>query len=164
MDVEYASEFRYRNASMEPRTVIFVVSRLGETFDTLAALNEAKLRGYRVLGVTNTVGSAIARVAEGGIYQLAGIEMGDASTKAFASHLPVLSMLALLMARTRDMDAIAGHQYVRALVSLPEVTKVCLLSSVSDPRSAMYPIALEGVLKLKKVAYADAFSRAVLGC
>lgn len=172
VDVEYASEFRYRNAPMEPRTVVFVVSQSGETIDTLAALNEAQRRGYRVLGVTNTVGSAIARAAEGGIYQHAGIEMGVASTKAFTSQLAVLSMLALLMARTRDMDAIAGQQYVRALRSLPEMTKEVL--ELSEPihqlaqkyahcrrflflgRQAMYPIALEGALKLKEVAYVDA--------
>ncbi|MDE6576517.1 MAG: glutamine--fructose-6-phosphate transaminase (isomerizing) [Opitutales bacterium] len=172
VDVEYASEFRYRNAPMGQHTIVFVVSQSGETIDTLAALNEAQRRGYRVLAITNTVGSTIARAAEAGIYQHAGVEMGVASTKAFTSQLTVLSMLALLIARTRDMDAIAGQQYVRALRSLPETVKEVLDLSVEMQalaqkyhhykrflflgRQAMYPIALEGALKLKEVAYVDA--------
>ncbi|MDR2812782.1 MAG: glutamine--fructose-6-phosphate transaminase (isomerizing) [Puniceicoccales bacterium] len=178
VDVEYASEFRYRNAPLQRNTLVFVVSQSGETIDTLAALHEAKRRGYTVLGITNVVGSTIARATDAGIYQHAGLEMGVASTKAFASQITILSMLALLLARIHDMDAIAGLQYVQALKSLPAITNEIL--KLSDPirmiaekyyecerflflgRQAMYPIALEGALKLKEIAYvhAEAFPTA----
>jgi glucosamine--fructose-6-phosphate aminotransferase (isomerizing) len=178
VDVEYASEFRYRNAPLQRHTLVFVVSQSGETIDTLAALHEAKRRGYTVLGITNVVGSTIARATDAGIYQHAGFEMGVASTKAFTSQITILSMLALLLARIRDMDTIVGLQYAQALKSLPTVAGEVL--KLSDPiraiakkyqgyerflflgRQAMYPIALEGALKLKEIAYvhAEAFPTA----
>jgi glucosamine--fructose-6-phosphate aminotransferase (isomerizing) len=178
VDVEYASEFRYRNAPLQCNTLVFVVSQSGETQDTLAALLEAKRRGYRVLGITNMVGSTIARTTDAGIYQHAGIEIGVASTKAFSSQITILSMLALLLARIRDMDAIDGAQYVQALKSLPMVTGEVLklsnaISKIAEKyyqceqflflgRQTMYPIALEGALKLKEIAYvhAEAFPTA----
>jgi glucosamine--fructose-6-phosphate aminotransferase (isomerizing) len=178
VDVEYASEFRYRNAPLQRNTLVFVVSQSGETIDTLAALHEAKRRGYTVLGITNVVGSTIARATDAGIYQHAGLEMGVASTKAFASQITILSMLALLFARIRDMDAIAGLQYVQALKSLPIIASDVLKLSeqiriIAEKyygyerflflgRQMMYPIALEGALKLKEITYvhAEAFPTA----
>jgi glucosamine--fructose-6-phosphate aminotransferase (isomerizing) len=178
VDVEHASEFRYRNAPLQRNTLVFVVSQSGETIDTLAALHEAKRRGYMVLGITNVVGSTIARATDAGIYQHAGLEMGVASTKAFSSQITILSMLALLLARIRDLDAIDGLQYVQALKSLPTITSEILkLSDLIQTiakkyyeyerflflgRQAMYPIALEGALKLKEIAYvhAEAFPTA----
>ncbi|MDR0418171.1 MAG: glutamine--fructose-6-phosphate transaminase (isomerizing) [Puniceicoccales bacterium] len=178
VDVEHASEFRYRNAPFQRNTLVFVVSQSGETIDTLAALHEAKRRGYTVLGITNVVGSTIARATDAGIYQHAGLEMGVASTKAFASQITILSMLALLLARIRDMDTVVGVQYVQALKSLPVIIGEVLKLSNSIQliakkyhnykrflflgRQAMYPVALEGALKLKEIAYvhAEAFPTA----
>ncbi|MDR2807236.1 MAG: glutamine--fructose-6-phosphate transaminase (isomerizing) [Puniceicoccales bacterium] len=178
VDVEYASEFRYRNAPFQSDTLVFVVSQSGETIDTLAALYEAKRKGYTVMGITNVVGSTIARTTDAGIYQHAGLEMGVASTKAFTSQLTILSMLALLFARQRDMDSFTGQQYACALKSLPAAINEVLQSSkqirhIAEKycnqkhflflgRQVMYPIALEGALKLKEIAYvhAEAFPTA----
>ncbi|MDR2200683.1 MAG: glutamine--fructose-6-phosphate transaminase (isomerizing) [Puniceicoccales bacterium] len=169
VDVEYASEFRYRNAPLQSNTLVFVVSQSGETIDTLAALEEARRKGYPVMGITNTVGSTIARATDGGIYQHAGLEVGVASTKAFTSQLTILSMLALFFARGRDMDDFAGQQYVHALKSLPGTINETLkldaqIRSIAEQycnyerflflgRQAMYPIAMEGALKLKEITY-----------
>ncbi|MDR0590507.1 MAG: glutamine--fructose-6-phosphate transaminase (isomerizing) [Puniceicoccales bacterium] len=178
VDVEYASEFRYRNVPLQRNTLVFVVSQSGETIDTLAALYEAKRKGYPVMGITNVVGSSIARATDAGIYQHAGFEIGVASTKAFTSQLTIFSMLALLLARRRDMDQFDGQQYVFALKSLPKVVGEVLklserIRSIAERyckrerflflgRQAMYPIALEGALKLKEIAYvhAEAFPTA----
>ncbi|MDR1435260.1 MAG: glutamine--fructose-6-phosphate transaminase (isomerizing) [Puniceicoccales bacterium] len=178
VDVEYASEFRYRNAPLQRNTLVFVVSQSGETIDTLAALQEAKRKGYPVMGITNAVGSTIARATDSGIYQHAGLEIGVASTKAFTSQLTILSMLALLFARVRDMDDFSGRQYVYALKTLPKTIKEVLklseqISAIAEKyygqgrflflgRQTMYPIALEGALKLKEISYvhAEAFPTA----
>jgi glucosamine--fructose-6-phosphate aminotransferase (isomerizing) len=178
VDVEYASEFRYRNALLQPNTLVFVVSQSGETIDTLGALQEAKRKGYPVMGITNAVGSTIARATDAGIYQYAGLEVGVASTKAFTSQLTIISMLALLFARVRDMDDFTGRQYVYALKTLPKMIKEVLklseqISAIAEKyygqerflflgRQAMYPIALEGALKLKEISYvhAEAFPTA----
>src|SRR5690606_2499245 len=104
VEVDYASEFRYRNAPLHPNSLFFVMSQSGETIDTLAALREAKRKGYRVLAVNNVVGSTIAREADGGIYQHAGPEIGVASTKAFTSQLLIGAMMALYVGRMRDMS------------------------------------------------------------
>jgi glucosamine--fructose-6-phosphate aminotransferase (isomerizing) len=98
VEVDYASEFRYRNAPLDPQTLFFVISQSGETIDTLAALREAKRKGYRVLAINNVVGSTIAREADGGIYQHVGPEIGVASTKAFTSQLLLGAMVALYVA------------------------------------------------------------------
>ncbi|MGE9289691.1 MAG: glutamine--fructose-6-phosphate transaminase (isomerizing), partial [Puniceicoccales bacterium] len=119
VEVEYASEFRYRNAPLDKDTLIFVVSQSGETIDTLAALREAKRKGYRTLAINNVVGSTIARETDGGIYQHAGPEIGVASTKAFTSQLVLVSMVALHLGRLRDMSFSAGVRYVNALRELP---------------------------------------------
>ena len=172
VDVEFASEFRYRNAPLQKNTLVFVVSQSGETIDTLAALKEAKRKGYKVLGITNVVGSTIARESDSGIYQHTGLEMGVASTKAFTAQMTIMSMLALLLGRMRDMDHLSGLLYVDSLRSLPEKVKQVLslgesIKTLSEKyihsdqflfmgRQAMYPIALEGALKLKEIAYVHA--------
>ena len=129
VEVEYASEFRYRNAPLDKNTLVIVVSQSGETIDTLAALRESKRKGYKTLAINNSVGSTIARESDGGIYQHAGPEIGVASTKAFTSQLHILSMLALYLGRLRDMSYQDGLEYVAALKKAPElVTETVKLS------------------------------------
>ncbi len=126
VEVDYASEFRYRNAPLDPRTLFFVISQSGETIDTLAAMREAKRKGYRVLAINNVVGSTIARESDGGIYQHAGPEIGVASTKAFTSQLLLGAMIALYVARMRDMSFNDGVDYVKALRSVPDLVRKAL--------------------------------------
>ncbi len=172
VEVEYASEFRYRNAPLDKNTLVFVVTQSGETLDTLEALREAKRKGYTVLAVVNVVGSTIAREADGGIYQHAGPEIGVASTKAFTSQLVVGAMLALYLGRLRDMSYSDGVEYVKALKQLPELIKQTLTQAAPIKaiakryseyrdflflgRQSMFPIALEGALKLKENSYIHA--------
>jgi glucosamine--fructose-6-phosphate aminotransferase (isomerizing) len=169
VEVDYASEFRYRNAPLDPRTLFFVMSQSGETIDTLAALREAKRKGYRVLAINNVVGSSIAREADGGIFQHVGPEVGVASTKAFTSQLLLGAMFALYAARLRDMSFNDGVDYVKALRSAPDLVKQALTQAPairavakryahsSDflflGRLSLFPIALEGALKLKEISY-----------
>jgi len=172
VEVEYASEFRYRNAPLDKNTLVLVISQSGETIDTLAALRESKRKGYKTLAINNSVGSTIARESDGGIYQHAGPEIGVASTKAFTSQLHILSMLALYLGRLRDMSFQDGLEYVAALKQAPElVTETVKLSDqileiskkyedMTDclflGRQDMFPIALEGALKLKEISYMHA--------
>ncbi len=172
VEVEYASEFRYRNAPLDKNTLVLVISQSGETIDTLAALRESKRKGYTTLAINNSVGSTIARESDGGIYQHAGPEIGVASTKAFTSQLHILSMLALYLGRLRDMSFQDGLEYVAALKQAPElVTETVILSDqileiskkykdMTDclflGRQDMFPIALEGALKLKEISYIHA--------
>ena len=172
VEVEYASEFRYRNAPLDKNTLVLVISQSGETIDTLAALRESKRKGYTTLAINNSVGSTIARESDGGIYQHAGPEIGVASTKAFTSQLHILSMLALYLGRLRDMSFQDGLDYVAALKQAPElVTETVKLSDqileiskkykdMTDclflGRQDMFPIALEGALKLKEISYIHA--------
>jgi glucosamine--fructose-6-phosphate aminotransferase (isomerizing) len=169
VEVDYASEFRYRNAPLDPQTLFFVISQSGETIDTLAALREAKRKGYRVLAINNVVGSSIAREADGGIFQHVGPEVGVASTKAFTSQLLLGSMVALYVARMRDMSFNDGLDYVRALKAAPDLVRRALaqaphikaiakrFASYQDflflGRLSLFPIALEGALKLKEISY-----------
>jgi glutamine---fructose-6-phosphate transaminase (isomerizing) len=169
VEVDYSSEFRYRNAPLDPQTLFFVISQSGETIDTLAAMREAKRKGYRVLAINNVVGSTIAREADGGIYQHVGPEIGVASTKAFTSQLLLASMIALYVSRMRDMSFNEGVDYVKALRSAPELVKKTLLlaprikeiakryAKYTDflflGRLSLFPIALEGALKLKEISY-----------
>jgi len=181
VEVDYASEFRYRNAPLSPeRTLCLVMSQSGETIDTLAALREAKRKGLRVLAITNVVGSTIAREADGGIYQHAGPEIGVASTKAFTSQLLIGAMLALYLARLRTMSFTDGAAAVAALRAAPALIRKTLSQApciteiatryahVSDMlflgRLALFPIALEGALKLKEISYihAEAYPAAEL--
>lgn len=173
VEVECASEFRYRNAPLDKHTLVFVVSQSGETIDTLAALREAQRKGFRTLAISNVVGSTIARESDGGIYQRSGPEIGVASTKAFTGQLCVLSMLALYLGRMRDMSFSEGVEFVNALKKLPEVVDKLLrrldgsIKAIAEKyshyahclflgRQSMYPIALEGALKLKEISYMHA--------
>ena len=169
VEVEYASEFRYRNAPLDPQTLFFVISQSGETIDTLAALREAKRKGFRVLAINNTVGSTIAREADGGVYQHVGPEIGVASTKAFTSQLLLSSMIALYIARIRDMSFNDGVEYVNALRAAPDLVREALkqaphIREVAKRyahytdflflgRLSLFPVALEGALKLKEISY-----------
>jgi glucosamine--fructose-6-phosphate aminotransferase (isomerizing) len=169
VEVDYSSEFRYRNAPLDPQTLFFVMSQSGETIDTLAAMREAKRKGYRVLAINNVVGSTIAREADGGIYQHVGPEIGVASTKAFTSQLLLGAMVALYVSRMRDMSFNDGVDYVNALRGVPELVRKTLalaphIKAIAKRyahytdflflgRLSLFPIALEGALKLKEISY-----------
>jgi glucosamine--fructose-6-phosphate aminotransferase (isomerizing) len=172
VEVEYASEFRYRNAPLDKNTLVMVISQSGETIDTLAALTESKRKGYTTLAITNGVGSTIARESDGGIYQHAGPEIGVASTKAFTSQLMIGAMLALYFARLRDMSFNDGVELVEGLKEVPDkvrsIVEQCgLIETIAKKyvqkndflflgRLSMFPIALEGALKLKEISYIHA--------
>jgi glucosamine--fructose-6-phosphate aminotransferase (isomerizing) len=172
VEVEYASEFRYRNPIVNERTLCIVISQSGETADTLAAMREAKRRGARTLGIVNVVGSTIARESDGGIYLHAGPEIGVASTKAFTSQVVALALLTLKMARLRDLSILRGREIVEALQALPGQVREMLdrapevealaeeLKSTSNVlylgRGFNFPTALEGALKLKEISYIHA--------
>ncbi len=172
VEVEYASEFRYRNAPLDKNTLVFVVSQSGETIDTLEALREAKRKGFRVLAITNGVGSTIARESDGGIYQHAGPEIGVASTKAFTSQVLLSAMLALFFGRMRDLSFTDGRDIVKALNQVPGMANQILdqadhIRKLAEKyahyedflflgRQVMFPIALEGALKLKEISYIHA--------
>jgi len=171
-EVEYASEFRYRNPIVDDRTLVIGISQSGETADTLAALREAKRRGARTLGLINVVGSTIAREVDGGIYLHAGPEIGVASTKAFSSQIVALALLTLKMGRLRALSILQGREVVRALAKLPELvskvlTKAPQIEELADRlvraqnvlylgRGYNFPVALEGALKLKEISYIHA--------
>ncbi|MDR2377712.1 MAG: glutamine--fructose-6-phosphate transaminase (isomerizing) [Puniceicoccales bacterium] len=172
VEVEYASEFRYRHVPLAKHTLVIVVSQSGETLDTLAALAEAKRRGCSVMGITNVIGSSIARETDCGIYQHAGPEMGVASTKAFTSQLCILAMLAIHLGRLRDLDYDEGLTFLRDLRELPqkieetlrleqEIRELAQRYAAHEQmlflgRQTLFPIALEGALKLKEIAYVQA--------
>ena len=172
VEVEYASEFRYRNAPVEKNTLILAITQSGETADTLAGLREAKRRGHKVLAICNVVGSSIAREADGGIYLHAGPEIGVASTKAFTSQVAVLTLLAVLMGRLRMLSAIRGRQIIEALNEIPQQLERVLahngaLAQIAQKyvkaqnffflgRQYNFPVALEGALKLKEISYIHA--------
>lgn len=169
VEVEYASEFRYRNAPLDKNTLVFVISQSGETIDTLAALEEAKRKGFRTLAITNVVGSTIARESDGGIYQHSGPEIGVASTKAFTAQICITAMLALYFGRMRDMSFEDGVKFVEALRNLPDQVAAVLgksdeIYAIAEKyaqyndmlflgRQSLFPIALEGALKLKEISY-----------
>ena len=172
VEVEYASEFRYRNAPIEKHTLVLLITQSGETADTLACLREARRRGHKVLSICNVVGSTIAREADGGIYLHAGPEIGVASTKAFTSQVTVLTLMALLMGRIRMLAAGRGTQIIRALEAIPEqiekvlaqndiIKKIALKYASAEDffflgRLYNFPVALEGALKLKEISYIHA--------
>ncbi len=172
VEVEYASEFRYRNPVMEEGTLAFVISQSGETVDTLAALREAEKRGVTSMGICNVVGSTIARESQGGVYIHAGPEIGVASTKAFTSQITVLSLLSLVLGRMRHISMAEGQTIVRAMLKLPEQVESILQSNEEIKEIAQqycehnnflylgrgpnYPVALEGALKLKEISYVHA--------
>ncbi len=172
VEVEYASEFRYRNPIVQPGDVFIAISQSGETADTLAALREARNRGAVVLGICNVVGSTIARETHAGVYIHAGPEIGVASTKAFTSQLTVLALITLLIARKRNMSMLHGKEIIQELRRLPDKAREILKSSdrirsiaekFKDKRNCLYlgrgynfPVALEGALKLKEISYIHA--------
>jgi glucosamine--fructose-6-phosphate aminotransferase (isomerizing) len=171
-EVQYASEFRYRNPIVEDDTTVIAISQSGETADTLAALREAKDKGALALGIVNVVGSTIARQTDAGIYLHAGPEIGVASTKAFTCQLVVETMIALLLGRKRVLSQPVMEQYLRELVAIPDKMQRVLDKAeeirkiVADyvdrdnwlflGRGYNYPIALEGALKLKEISYIHA--------
>ena len=172
VEVDYASEFRYREPIIRPTDVMFVISQSGETADTLAALREAKARGALALGIVNVVGSSIARETDAGVYIHAGPEIGVASTKAFTSQLAVLALISLYIGQHRGMPAEKSLALAKDLSEIPE--KVRSVFSVVDQikaiagefrnaqnfiylgRGANFPAALEGALKLKEISYIHA--------
>ncbi|NBC29468.1 MAG: glutamine--fructose-6-phosphate transaminase (isomerizing) [Spirochaetes bacterium] len=172
VEVEYSSEFRYRNAPLEKNTLVFTLSQSGETIDTLEAQREAQRKGYRVLGITNVVGSTIARENDGGIYQHSGPEIGVASTKAFTAQCHIAAMLGLYFGRMRDMSFSDGCAMVSALRKAPGLIAQALsqaekIEAIAKKyarfedflflgRQLMFPIALEGALKLKEISYIHA--------
>jgi glucosamine--fructose-6-phosphate aminotransferase (isomerizing) len=172
VEVEYASEFRYRDPLVDPSTVVVVISQSGETADTLAAMREAQQKGAKAVGICNVVGSTIARESDCGTYVHAGPEIGVASTKAFTSQVVVEMLLTLHLAETRLGRFEAGREIVRALQKLPEqiqgilerseeIREIATEYASSNNflylgRGSNFPIALEGALKLKEISYIHA--------
>ncbi|MCR5377370.1 MAG: glutamine--fructose-6-phosphate transaminase (isomerizing) [Fibrobacter sp.] len=172
VEVEYASEFRYRNPIIKPGTLVLAISQSGETADTLAALREAQQKGATALAICNGVGSTIARTSDGGVYLHAGPEIGVASTKAFTSQVAVLAMIALLLGRQRRLSIENGTDIAKAMLELPTLVEKTL--KLSDNIAAIakqyskagnflylgrhfnYPVAMEGALKLKEISYIHA--------
>jgi len=172
VEVEYASEFRYRNPIIGSNTLVFTISQSGETADTFAALKEAQNKGATVLSICNVVGSTIARASNGGVYLHIGPEIGVASTKAFNAQVTVLALVALLLGRQRRLSAVQGMEIAQAINSLPtamgqtlklnaeimEIAKVyCKHTNfLYLGRHYHYPVAMEGALKLKEISYIHA--------
>jgi glucosamine--fructose-6-phosphate aminotransferase (isomerizing) len=172
VEVEYASELRYRNPPLDRDTLLFAITQSGETADTLAAMREIKRKGHPTLAICNVVGSTIAQEADGGIYLHAGPEIGVASTKAFTSQCLTLAMLALYLGRLRHLSYGAGLRIIEQIRKLPdyvaralecndEVRRIAL--KYHDCRNFLYlgrqynfPVALEGALKLKELSYLHA--------
>lgn len=172
-EVELGSELRYRNNTMDPKeTILLAVSQSGETLDTLEAIREAKRNGLLALGVVNVVGSSIARETDAGVYNHAGPEISVASTKAVISQMTVLSMIAILMGRMRGLSREEGRKLIAELARIPELAREVLarkdaIKALAEKyvnvengfylgRKYQYPIAYEGALKLKELAYIHA--------
>jgi glucosamine--fructose-6-phosphate aminotransferase (isomerizing) len=169
---ELSSEIRYRNPVVNPQSLYFAVSQSGETIDTLFAMRELKRKGATVLGVCNVVGSSIPRASDGGMYIHSGPEIAVASTKAFTSQLMAFSLFAVLLARVRDLSMESGTRILKTLQGVPALMKRVLEEAphvqaiakkychASDflflGRGILYPVALEGALKLKEISYIHA--------
>ncbi len=172
VEVDYASEFRYRNPLVNKDDTMFFISQSGETADTLAAMKEAKRRDALILGVCNVVGSSIARESEAGVYIHAGPEIGVASTKAFTSQLVVFALISVLLGRKRHLSLIDGQNILKELELIPskigEILKLNdeierIAEQFVDSRNFLYlgrgynfPVALEGALKMKEISYIHA--------
>jgi glucosamine--fructose-6-phosphate aminotransferase (isomerizing) len=172
VEVEYASEFRYRNAVVTPKTIAIVISQSGETADTLAALREAKHRGATTIGIVNVVGSTISRETDCGMFTHAGPEIGVASTKAFTSQVVSLALFTLKLARMRGLSVVKGREIAEALQKLPNQIQEILdraaeIEALAEEfkrapnflylgRGYNFPTALEGALKLKEISYIHA--------
>ncbi len=172
VEVDYASEFRYRNPIVDRDDSMFFISQSGETADTLAAMKEAKRRDALILGLCNVVGSSIARESEAGVYVHAGPEIGVASTKAFTSQLVVFALISVLVGRKRHLSLIDGQEILRELESLPKKIEQILklndqIAAIAEKfidaqnflylgRGYNFPVALEGALKMKEISYIHA--------
>lgn len=172
VEVEYASEFRYRNPVINKNDIVFAISQSGETADTLAAIKEAKQKGATCCGIVNAVGSSIARETEAGMYIHAGPEIGVASTKAFTSQLCAFTLIALYLGRMRNLSQSDGIAIAKAMTEIPAQIEEILKNSeqikqiaikYSKSKNAIYlgrgynyPVALEGALKLKEISYIHA--------
>ncbi|MEE9443531.1 MAG: glutamine--fructose-6-phosphate transaminase (isomerizing) [candidate division Zixibacteria bacterium] len=172
VEVEYASEFRYRSPIIDDGTMVLVISQSGETADTLAAMREAQRKGAKALGIVNVVGSTIARESDGGVYIHAGPEIGVASTKAFTSQIMVLSLITILLGRMRNLSVHTGREMINGLESIPDKIQKILaneneIKKIAETyykhtnflylgRGANFPVALEGALKLKEISYIHA--------
>jgi glucosamine--fructose-6-phosphate aminotransferase (isomerizing) len=173
VEVEYASEFRYRNPIVDEHTLVVVISQSGETADTLAAMREAKAKGARVIGICNVVGSTIPRETGSGLYIHAGPEIGVASTKAFTCQIIVLLIMTLLFGRSRNLPVEETQKIMKALQELPMIMKGVLENKEEEikklaqqyyqssnflylGRGYNFPVALEGALKLKEISYIHA--------
>lgn len=172
VEVEFASEFRYRKPILDKKTAVLAISQSGETADTLAAIREAKNKGALVLGIVNTVGSTIARETDSGIYNHAGPEIGVASTKAFTSQLSILALLTLKLGRQRNMSLVIGKRIASELKKIPKLIETTLKEAKDIRKIAkkykkykdfLYlgrkyncPIAYEGALKIKEISYVHA--------
>jgi glucosamine--fructose-6-phosphate aminotransferase (isomerizing) len=172
VEVEYASELRYRNPVITDKTLCIVISQSGETADTLAAMREAKARGAFTYGIVNVVGSTIARESDGGIYVHAGPEIGVASTKAFTSQVIALLLFTLKLARLRNLSMVKGKEIIQQMQALPKKIESVLdraheIEKIADAfkdatnflylgRGYSFPTALEGALKLKEISYIHA--------
>jgi glucosamine--fructose-6-phosphate aminotransferase (isomerizing) len=172
VEVEYASEFRYRSPVLNQRTALIAISQSGETIDTLEAIREGKRRGALTLGIVNAVGSTIARETDAGVYNHAGPEIGVASTKALVSQLTALALFALFLGRQRDLSAKTAGEIVKELRLLPKKIGTILektdeikriAKKYADARDFLFigrkynfPVALEGALKVKEISYVHA--------
>lgn len=172
VEVEYASEFRYRDPIIDRDTVVIAISQSGETADTLAAIKEAKQKKAKVLGICNVVGSSIARNTDAGIYLHAGPEIGVASTKAFTSQVTVLSLLTMMLSRMTIMSSNKGRAIAQELLKIPDKVRSILdheaeIKEIAEiyadcqnflylGRGYNFPVALEGALKLKEISYIHA--------
>ncbi|HEY6292866.1 MAG TPA: glutamine--fructose-6-phosphate transaminase (isomerizing) [Terriglobia bacterium] len=172
VETELASEFRYRKLNIRQNTVVLAISQSGETADTLGALREARRKGALILGLVNVVGSSIARETHAGVYSHAGLEIGVASTKSFTTQLTILTLMAVLVGRSRDLSYEQGEAVLGGLEQVPDQIREILAGAERVRRLAEkycqashflyigrkyhYPIALEGALKLKEIAYIHA--------
>jgi glucosamine--fructose-6-phosphate aminotransferase (isomerizing) len=172
VEVEYASEFRYRQPLIDKKTAVLAISQSGETADTLAAIREAKNKGALTLGIVNVVGSTIARETDAGVYNHAGPEVSVASTKAFTSQLALLALLTLYLGRQRGMSLVTGKRIAKEIKHLPKLMEKVLEQSEMIKKIAKkyqksehflylgrkynFPIAYEGALKIKEIAYVPA--------
>ncbi len=173
VEVEYASEFRYRNPILNSEDVVIAISQSGETADTLAALRMAKEKGATILGICNVVGSSIARETDAGVYTHAGVEIGVASTKAFTAQVTVITLLALKLAKEKgNLSPALYLDLIKELAEIPEKVKSILvkhphikevagkyidsINALYLGRGYLFPVALEGALKLKEISYIHA--------
>lgn len=172
VEVDLASEFRYRKPVFQEGDIFLAISQSGETADTLASLREAKEKGVLTLGIVNVVGSTLARYTDAGVYQHVGPEIGVASTKAFTSQVAILALLTLLLGRQREMSLVTGIRIAKELQKIPELMRRVLrkcdtIKKVAEKyqkyqnflylgRKYNMPVALEGALKLKEISYVHA--------